>query len=85
MLEILKSLLAIGAAMAAQAARRTIGTIAGMACALGLGAVSVMFFTIAGYRGLERTVGDIYAPTIMGCCYLVASLIALLVVQSRRT
>jgi hypothetical protein len=84
MFDLLQSLLALGAALAANAARRTIGTVVGMLCAFGLMAVSVIFFTIAAYRALERAVGDIYAPAAIGCFFFVAFLIALLVVQKRK-
>jgi len=45
---------------------------------------SLLFFTLAGYRALVAAMGEIQAPLVIGVAYLVAGLVALLVVQSRR-
>ena len=84
MLDLMQSLVAVGTAFALNAARRVVGTIMGLLCAFGLGATSALFFTIAGYRALEQAIGGIYAPVVAGALYLVAALIALLVVQARK-
>ena len=47
-------------------------------------AVSLAFLTLSAYRAIMVSVGDIYAPLIVGCFYLVAGLIAALVAQMRR-
>jgi hypothetical protein len=47
-------------------------------------AVSLAFLTLSAYRAIVVSVGDIYAPLIVGCFYLVAGLIAALVAQMRR-
>ena len=50
----------------------------------GLFAVSLCFLTLAGYRAISNALGDIYASLIVGCAYLVAGLVTLLVIQFRR-
>ena len=47
-------------------------------------AVSLAFRTLSAYRAIMVSVGDIYAPLIVGCFYLVAGLVAALVAQTRR-
>jgi len=47
-------------------------------------AVSLAFLTLSAYRAIMVSLGDIYAPLIVGCFYLVAGLIAALVAQMRR-
>lgn len=47
-------------------------------------AVSLAFLTLSAYRAIMVSVGDIYAPLIVGCFYLLAGLIAALVAQMRR-
>jgi hypothetical protein len=83
--DLVQSLAAVGAAFALNAARRAAGTIVGLLSVFGLGATSALFFTIAGYRALEQAIGGIYAPVVVGALYLVAALIALLVVQARKS
>lgn len=84
MFELVQSLAALVAAFASNAARRALGTFIGLFCALGLCATSAFFFTMAGYRALDRAIGEIYAPAAMGAAYLVMTLITLLIVQGRR-
>ena len=45
---------------------------------------SLAFLTLSAYRAIMVSVGDVYAPLIVGCFYLVAGLIAALVAQMRR-
>ncbi|MCW5734128.1 MAG: hypothetical protein KIS73_08380 [Enhydrobacter sp.] len=45
---------------------------------------SLAFFTIAAYRALSHSLGDVVAPVIVGGAYFVLSLITLLVVQFKR-
>jgi type IV secretory pathway VirB3-like protein len=47
-------------------------------------AVSLAFLTLSAYRAIIVSVGDVYAPLIVGCFYLVAGLVAALVAQMRR-
>jgi hypothetical protein len=47
-------------------------------------AVSLAFLTLSAYRAIMTSIGDVYAPLIVGCFYLVAGLIAALVAQMRR-
>lgn len=47
-------------------------------------AVSLAFLTLSAYRAIMVSVGDIYAPLIVGCFYLVVGLFAALVAQMRR-
>ncbi len=47
-------------------------------------AVSLAFLTLSAYRAIMNSIGDVYAPLIVGCFYLVAGLIAALVAQMRR-
>ena len=46
--------------------------------------VSLAFLTLSAYRAIMVSLGDIYAPLIVGCFYLVAGLVAALVAQMRR-
>ena len=46
--------------------------------------VSLAFLTLSAYRAIMVSLGDIYAPLIVGCFYLLAGLIAALVTQMRR-
>ena len=46
--------------------------------------VSLAFLTLSAYRAIMVSLGDIYAPLIVGCFYLVAGLVAGLVAQMRR-
>lgn len=84
MLAILQSVVAIGAASIVSAARRAVVTAAGFLVAAALLVTSLGFFTVAAYRALLHSLGDVVAPVIVGCAYFVASLIALLVVQFKR-
>lgn len=85
MLDLAQSLVAVGAAIAANAARRAVGAIVGLLCVLVLASTSILFFTMAGYRALEQAIGAIQAPLIVGGVYFVAALIALVAVQARKS
>jgi hypothetical protein len=89
MLPILQSVVAIGvaSAMAAvrrAAVRRAAVTVAGLLVAAALLVTSLGFFTVAAYRTLSHSLGDVPALLIVGCAYLVASLVALLIVQFKQ-
>lgn len=84
MLGLIEAVAALGNALFAKAARRAAVTIGGVLLAGSLLLASLGFFTLAGYRALAQALGEIYAPLIVGAAYLIAALIALLVIQSRR-
>ena len=83
LLALAKSVALYGAVVAADAARRTALTLAGYLLAAGLFAVSLCFLTLAAYRALAEALGGVQASLIVGCVYLVAGLVAMLVVQFR--
>jgi hypothetical protein len=80
---LLQSAVAIGAALAMNAARRTAATLAGYLAAGVLLVASLVFLTLSAYRAIDYAIGDVYAALIVGTAYFVASLIALLVVSFR--
>jgi hypothetical protein len=84
LLALVKSVALFAAAAAANAGRRFATTLVGYLLAGGLFAVSLCFLTLAGYRAISDALGDVYASLIVGCVYLVAGLVALLVIQFRR-
>ena len=47
-------------------------------------ATSVVFLTLAGYRAISQSIGDVYAALVMGAVYLLLAFIALLVLDRRR-
>ena len=79
-----QSAIAIGAALAMNAARRAAVTLAGYLAAGLLLVVSLAFLTLSGYRALGHSIGDVYAALIVGAAYLVAALVALLMLSFRR-
>lgn len=79
-----QSAIAIGAALAMNAARRAAATLAGYLVAGLLLAASLAFLTLSAYRALGHSIGDVYAALIVGAAYLVAALIALLALSLRR-
>ena len=81
---LVKSVALLGAVAAANAGRRLAATLVGYLLAGGLFAVSLCFLTLAGYRAISEALGDVYASLIVGCVYLVAGLVTLLVIQFRR-
>jgi hypothetical protein len=84
MLSMLQSAMAFGTALAANAARHAAATLAGLLISTALLVASLAFFTLAAYRALCHSIGDVYALLIVGGGYFVASLIALLIVQFRQ-
>jgi hypothetical protein len=84
MIALLEALTAAGSVALASAARRAAFSIGGLALCAVLLVASLAFFTLAAYRALEQTVGEIHAPLVVGAAYLVLALAGLLVVQSRR-
>lgn len=79
-----RSAVLTGAVVAANAGRRLALRAAGYVVAAGLFVVSLCFLTLSGYRAIARSLDDVYAALIFGCLYLVAGLVALLVLQFRR-
>jgi len=84
LLSLVKSVALYGAVIAAGAARRAAVSLAGYLIAGGLFVVSLCFLTLAGYRAITQSIGDVYASLIVGGAYFVAGLIILLVLQFRR-
>jgi len=84
MAPVLQPIIALGAAFAMNAARRAAGTLAGLLLSAVLLLASLAFFTLAAYRALCHSIGDVYALLIVSIGYFVASLIALLIVQFRQ-
>ena len=80
---VVRSLSLIGAAMAANAARRAGATAAGYLAVALLLAVSLGFFTLSGYRALVQALGDVYACLLVGGAYLVLALLATIVLQAK--
>jgi hypothetical protein len=81
---LLQSVVAIGAALAANAARRAAATLAGLLLSVAMLAASLVFLTMAAYLALSHSIGEVYALLIVGSAYFVASLITLLIVQVKR-
>lgn len=59
-------------------------TVAGLLVAAALLVTRLVFFTVAVYRALGNALGDVPALLLIGSGCLVASLIALLIVQFKR-
>ncbi len=81
---LLRSAATLGAGILVASGRRLAATVAAYVLVGLLLAVSLAFLTLSAYRAIIVSVGDIYAPLIVGCFYLVAGLIAALVAQMRR-
>lgn len=79
-----RSLATVGAGILVASGRRVAATLAACLLVGMLLAVSLAFLTLSAYRAIVASVGDVYAPLIVGCFYLVAGLVAALVVQMRR-
>ncbi|MFI5000156.1 MAG: hypothetical protein ACHQK9_09780 [Reyranellales bacterium] len=84
LLTLARSAALVGAALALDAARKAAVTIAGYVLVGVLLALSLTFLTLSGYRAICIGLGDVYAALIVGCAYLMAALIVMLVVQMRR-
>ena len=79
-----RSAATLGAGVVIASGRRLAATVAAYLLVGLLLAVSLAFLTLSAYRAIMVSVGDVYAPLIVGCFYLVAGLIAALVAQMRR-
>lgn len=79
-----RSVATLGAGVLVASGRRLAATVAAYLLVGMLLAVSLAFLTLSAYRAIVTSVGDVYAPLIVGCFYLVAGLIAALVAQMRR-
>jgi hypothetical protein len=79
-----RSAATLGAGVLIASGRRLAATVAAYLLVGLLLAVSLAFLTLSAYRAIMVSVGDVYAPLIVGCFYLVAGLIAALVAQTRR-
>jgi hypothetical protein len=79
-----RSAATLGAGVLIASGRRLAATVAAYLLVGLLLAVSLAFLTLSAYRAIVASVGDVYAPLIVGCFYLVAGLIAALVAQMRR-
>jgi hypothetical protein len=79
-----RSAATLGAGVLIASGRRLAATVAAYLLVGLLLAVSLAFLTLSAYRAIMASVGDVYAPLIVGCFYLVAGLIAALVAQTRR-
>jgi hypothetical protein len=79
-----RSAATLGVGVLIASGRRLAATVAAYLLVGLLLAVSLAFLTLSAYRAIMVSVGDVYAPLIVGCFYLVAGLIAALVAQMRR-
>ncbi len=79
-----RSAATLGAGVLIASGRRLAAIVAAYLLVGLLLAVSLAFLTLSAYRAIVASVGDVYAPLIVGCFYLVAGLIAALVAQMRR-
>ena len=80
----MKGLAAYGAASLAEAGRRTAISVGGVLAVAGLFATSLLFLTLAAYWAVAEALGSVYAALIAGCVYLVAGLVAALVLVAAR-
>jgi hypothetical protein len=81
---LVRSAATLGVGLLVASGRRLAATVVAYLIVGLLFAVSLAFLTLSAYRAIVVSVGDIYAPLIVGCFYLVAGLIAALVAQMRR-
>lgn len=79
-----KSVAAVGTGVLVASGRRLAATVAAYVVVGLLLAVSLAFLTLSAYRAIAASLGDVYAPLIVGCLYLVAGLVAALIVLMRR-
>lgn len=84
LLNLARSAAVVGAALALDSARKAAVSLAGYLVVGLLMAISLAFLTLSGYRAICLGLGDIYAALIVGCSYLMASLVAMLAIQMRR-
>lgn len=79
-----RSLALLASAIVVQSARRAARTVAAYLLVAGLLTASLAFLTLAGYRSIGHALGDVTAASIVGCAYLLAALLALLVLLIKR-
>lgn len=84
MLPLLQTLATLGSNIAVTAARQAAVMLAGLLLAGSLLLASLGFMTLAAYRALVASVGDVHAPLLLGAAYLILTLLTVLAVQSRR-
>jgi hypothetical protein len=81
---LLRTVVAFAGIAAANAGRRVGTTVAGYLVVAGLFVASLCFLTLAGYRAIALSLGEIYAALIVGCVYLGIGLIVALFLAVRR-
>ena len=81
---LVRSLAAVAGVAAANAGRRAAVAAAGYLIVAGLFVASLCFLTAAGHGAISLALGGIYSSLIVGCVYLVAGLLAALVLAIRR-
>ena len=81
---LVRSAATLGVGLLVASGRRLAATVVAYLIVGLLFAVSLAFLTLSAYRAIMVSVGDVYAPLIVGCFYLLAGLIAALVAQMRR-
>ena len=81
---LVRSLAAVAGVAAANAGRRAAVAAAGYLIVAGLFVASLCFLTAAGHAAISLALGGIYSSLIVGCVYLVAGLLAALVLAMRR-
>ena len=72
-----------GAIVGGAMQRAAVSAVAYLSAAVLFG-ISLCFITFAAYRALSERIGETGASLIVGCAFLFAGLVALLVLQSRR-
>jgi hypothetical protein len=80
---LLQSAVAVGSALAMNAARRAAVAIMGYVVAGALLAASFIFLTVSAYRAIGNAIGDIYAGLLVGSAYFVAALVVLVILGFR--
>ncbi len=83
-LTLVRSLALLASAIVVQSARRAARTVAAYLLVAGLLTASLAFLTLAGYRAIGQSLGDVSAAAIVGCAYLLAALLVLLVILLKR-
>jgi hypothetical protein len=80
---LLHAIVSLSASIAQSAARHAAITLAGLLLSGTFLIASVAFFTLAAYRALAQSIGQVHAPLVVGTAYLVAALITALFLQRR--
>ena len=81
---LLRALAAVAGIAAANAGRRIGVAMAGYLVVAGLFVASLCFLTLAGYRAIALSLGEVYAALIVGCAYLGVGLLVALFLAIRR-